>query len=108
VTGFHIFPNNLPIILLLRTIVLSKGTRFGIDPTAASTLLFLVRPCSTQVVLKHETRCLNVKLLNFSGLAQIIQNPWEIQRGRSECIPEGEGKGEGGGDGGGGEARRSQ
>ncbi len=25
--------------------------------------------CPTQVVLEHETRCLNVKLLIFSGLA---------------------------------------
>jgi hypothetical protein len=66
-------PNNLPIICFLSTGVLSKGIRLSIDPTAASKLLLVVHPCSTQVVFEHVTRCLNVKLLNFSGLAQIIQ-----------------------------------
>ncbi len=33
--------------------------------------------CSTQVVFEHETRRLNVKLLNFSGLALKHKFPWK-------------------------------
>jgi hypothetical protein len=50
----------------------------------ASKLLSCSLACSTQVVLEHETRCLNVKLLIFSGLARAIQKllgntMWEEQ-----------------------------
>ncbi len=55
--------------------------------------------CSTQVVFEHETRCLNVKLLIFSGLALKHKISLETQRGRSKCVPEGEGDGEGDGEG---------
>jgi hypothetical protein len=45
--------------------------------------------CSTQVVLEHETRCLNVKLLIFLALHYITQKySLETQCGRSECVPE--------------------
>ena len=55
--------------------------------------------CPTQVVLEHETRCLNVKLLIFLALHYKTQNSLETQRGRSKCVTEGEGNGEGDGDG---------
>jgi hypothetical protein len=50
--------------------------------------------CSTQVVLGHETRCLNVKLLIFLALHKNTKRSLETQCGRSECVPEGEGDGE--------------
>jgi hypothetical protein len=50
-------------------------------------------------VFEHETRCLNVKLLIFSGLALKHKISLETQRGRSKCVPEGEGEGDGEGDG---------
>ncbi len=37
--------------------------------------------CSTQVVFEHETRCLNVKLLIFSGLAQKQKLSWKHNGG---------------------------
>ncbi len=75
--------------------------RLGRDPTMASKQLNCSLACPTQVVLKHETRCLNVKFLNFSGLALKHKISLETQRGRSKCVPEGEGDGkeEGEGDG---------
>ena len=48
--------------------------------------------CSTQVVLEHETRCLNVKLLILLALHYNTNYSLETQRGRSKCVPEGEGK----------------
>ncbi len=57
--------------------------------------------CSTQVVLEYETRCLNVKLLDFFFWPCTIktQISLETQCGRSKCVTEGEGNGEGDGDG---------
>ncbi len=55
--------------------------------------------CSTQVVLEHETRCLNVKLLIFLALHKNTKYSLETQCGRSEYVPEGEGEGEGDGEG---------
>jgi hypothetical protein len=49
--------------------------------------------------VEHETRCLNVKLLIFSGLALKHKISLETQCGRSECVPEGEGDGEEKGEG---------
>jgi hypothetical protein len=49
--------------------------------------------------LEHETRCLNVKLLIFFGLALKHKISLETQCGRSECVPEGEGDGDGEGEG---------
>ncbi len=55
--------------------------------------------CPTQVVLEYETRCLNVKLLIFLALHYKHKNSLETQRGRSKCVPEGEGDGNGDGEG---------
>ncbi len=74
---------------------LRKRFRLGRNPTMASKQLNCSLACSTQVVLEHETRCLNVKLLIFSGLALKHKISLETQRGRSKCVPEGEGEGDG-------------
>jgi hypothetical protein len=99
--GFHMSPKSLPMICFL-----SKGTRFDMNPTAASKLLIVVHHCTTQVVLVHEIRCLNVAL-DFSGLAHgKMHSALGILCGRSECILEGEG--DGGRDGDGGEDKEPQ
>ncbi len=44
----------------------------------ASKLLSCSLACSTQVVFEHETRCLNVKLLNFFlALHYNTKTPWK-------------------------------